>query len=378
MVAFIPENPLLDPRDVRQTHNWAHRQFQQLKRVVEDVGRDLVMRWRGDWSGSETYHPGDVVLDFPYLMIADVPTNERPAPQPVGDPFYLYAGASPTVQTVAKVLVFGTSFANPTQAYFFEGYRLFTVTGNRYRSYVEVNGEITELFVFTADSTGWREFTQNQQLIPVGFDFTLFVEVQEPDPTPTTFTLSYDYDTPNNPAVPLSGTISHANLANGEFRVHKTDQNGDQSAQLALITPGDTIEGAGVRWAVQAVQDNGTWVNFAVAPTTQGAPDGIQDFIFETVTATPITVMTDPDYWLSTPNVESFFSLNGGDSVVTQDAYGVDILIQDVVISEDWSFLAVSGGGAGGGNEYDDSELRGRIEALEAIVGDGTWDGGTP
>jgi hypothetical protein len=134
------------------------------------------------------------------------------------------------------------------------------------------------------------------------------------------------------------------------LRFHKTDQNGDQSAQLATMTVGDTIEGAGVRWSISAIVDNGTWIDFTVAPQQQGTPDGIQDFVFETVTATPITVVADADYYVPFPGVEPFYSVDGAARILTQDAYNVDILVQAVAISPDWDIAATSsGGGTGGG-----------------------------
>jgi hypothetical protein len=50
----------------------------------------------------------------------------------------------------------------------------------------------------------------------------------------------------------------------------------------------------------------------------------------------------DTDYWLTNDNVEGRYRIDGGTETVTQDAYGVDVRIQDASISADWDLMAYS------------------------------------
>jgi hypothetical protein len=262
------------------------------------------------------------------------------APSDVGNPYYVYDGATPTGTILAKTLTVGNEYTFQDAAKV-TGYRVYTVTGNDYSVYlIGPTGAVTELINFEAGATGWASFiTANQTIYPGGTTFTLGVNVTEPDPTPTIYTLSYNYITPNIPGVPASGTISHANQLTASFRVHKTGQTGDNSADLANMEVGDVIDGAALRWSISGIADMGTWIDFTVAPTSQGFPDGIQDFQFETVTATPITTVIDVDYYLGNPAVQPFYIVDGGAPVYTDTGYGVDVEVQPVSFNEDWEFF---------------------------------------
>ena len=311
--------------------------------------------WKGTYDGS-CYRPGDVVSDDGWLMTPNTPTCEKPAPTPIGSPVWSYQGADPTDQLTVKSLLYGHRYVYSTAGYV-NGWRLWQVTGNAYTVYLASDPEgenVVEVLLPTreAQSDGWVEFNVAPKLLLAGTTFDLVAVVQEPDPSPTTFTGNWNYLTPNNVAVPTTGQVSHANQRSDSLRVHKTDNDGgDRSVELAVMTVGDIIEAGGTRWAVQTITDQGTWVEFIVAPATQISPDGVTSFIFETVTATPITYLNDPDYYLTNDDATGFLSLTGSpaDVVADQDAYGVDIKYQQVSYSTDWDVMgAPSEGGTGG------------------------------
>jgi hypothetical protein len=232
---------------------------------------------------------------------------------------------------------------------FLKGWRAYTVTGNEYTAYlVEDPGgahQITELLSWKATTTGWDEFSIISKIIPDGVRFRLALVITEPDPVPTTWTGNWDYTTPNNPGIPTSGVILHANQLASSLRVHKTDNDGgDRSADLAGILPGDIIEGpGGLRWSVQAVTDQGVYVDFSVAPAQQAAPDGVAMFTFETVTATSVTTVVDSDYYAGDPQVSAGYKIDDGAEVSTQDAYGIDVKFQEAYVSPDWEVVVLSG-----------------------------------
>jgi hypothetical protein len=213
---------------------------------------------------------------------------------------------------------------------------------------------VNTLTAFTADTTGWREISVGGGLVTPGVTFDVFAQVQEPDPTPTVFTGNWDYTTPQIIGIPASGTIIHPNSSQQLFQIHKTDNDAvDRSADLATLDVGDVIEDdTGFRWAIQAIVDQGTYYNFSVAPAAQNGPDGVRSFNFETVTATPITYMEDPLWWQTNQparaTVFGLFKLESDPTSVADNAYGLDVLFQQLDVSDDWDLLATSGNVSGG------------------------------
>ena len=319
------------------------------------------MNYLGLWANTE-YYEGDVVLDGEWTMVANKTTTERPAPQPIGEPVFLYPGTIGENSVSAKQVLFGMRYT-AGQAQYLTGYRVYTKIGNVYSLTLVTDPEgtpvYTQLATFTAATDGWVEFNINAALVGVGTKFDLVAAVQEPDPTPTTFNGNWNYQTPNNAGTPASGTINHANNSQDSFRIHKTDSDAnDRSADLATLEVGDIIEGvSGLRWAIQSIIDNGTWYNFGVSPVQQELSDGVQNFVFETVVATPITYGEDLDYWNGQPNALGLFIVDDSyDNIVPDDSqYGVDVRVQSVSVSEDWEVVARSGGGgsSGGGGGGD-------------------------
>ena len=317
--------------------------------------------WKGEWAAGE-YLAFDQVEDEGWLMIANKTTTDRAAPQPVGLPKNVYVGLDPTNSATAKQIIFGNRYTNPTLNFQISVLRVYTVIGNTYTLYAVEDPLgtpiINQIIQFTGSVDGWSEINYNPSIVPVGSTFDIVAVVQEPDPTPTVISADWNYTTPNNEAAPGTGVIIHAGQLLDSFRINKTPSAG--SADLSTLTEGDVIEGAGVRWAIQNIVDNGTWWDFTVAPAQQGSPEGVQTFNFETVTATPITYLEDVDYWLTSPFTAQGLFIADGDysNIVPNDtAYGVDLLFQEVASSPDWDFQAVSGGGGAATTRLNRAEI---------------------
>ena len=147
------------------------------------------MLWRGEWVDQQ-YEKNDVVLDWPYTMIANKQTSDRPAPLPVGEDQPVYTGDSPTaIISNAKTLLVANTYTLPTPL-IVTATRVYTVAGNFYSVYLKdnSNGVITELRSFIAGEAGWVEIAAPGNIIPEGATFDLGCYVQEPDPTPTIIT----------------------------------------------------------------------------------------------------------------------------------------------------------------------------------------------
>lgn len=317
------------------------------------------MVWKGAWvTGSYLKH--QVVRDRDWTMIANKDTEERPAPQPVGDPFYYFDGVLIDTQVTAKQIFFGNRYT-PSNTIYLTGYRIKTIVGNHYEIYLIEDplgaAPHTLLISFRATESGWKTFGVANVIVSAGNTFDMIAFVQEPDSTPITWVGNWNYITPNNSVIPLAGEVIHATKAVDQLWVSSLDDvAGDRYTELAALTAGDVIEAANQRWAIQSITDNTTYFIFDVYPVFQGAPTGVQEFTFETVTATPITYGKLTDYWLTNTQVSGLYIADGEykDIVPDDHAYGMDVQVQQANLPDDWDVVAQSEGTSG---SYDPNPL---------------------
>jgi hypothetical protein len=331
------------------------------------------MDWQGEWAVG-FYKFNQVVKDGDYTMIVNNPagTSDRAGPQDLGPAAYIYTGTIGTTNVSAKQLIYGQRYTTTVDSYA-SGYRVHTVTGNNYNVFLVEDPLGTPVFnqiiKFTATSDGWTEFALNGEILPSGTTFDFVVLETEPDPTPVTFNGNWNYTTPQNIAAPASGTMIHPNGSLSLLNVHKTDDAAaDRSAELATLTVGDIIEGPNLRWAIQSITDQGTYITFGVSPQVQEAADGIQNFIFETVVATPLTYGVDVGFNVG-PNVSGLFIADGEYASIVLDTnqYGLDLKVTNVSFSPDWDVVAV---GKGGGGSGDVSGGPSSVEGTPAVYAD--------
>ena len=301
----------------------------------------LRTQWMGTWAEG-TYEDRQQVIDQGWLAIANKQTEDRPAPQPQGEAAWYYSPDNMTTeQATAKTIIFGNRYTWPTNGYL-NKYRIKVAAGDHYVVYTVYDplgvAAVTVEADFVATTTGWVEFGLPQTIITAGTTFDLIVKVNEPDPTPTVWVDQWDYDTPNNPAPPASGEIIHANSAVTVLSVHYTSQTIDRTADLQALTVGDIIDRNNSSWAIQSISDQGTYINFGISPGVQDSPDGVGDVSFETVTATPISYGREVDKWLGDANASGLYIADGAyeDIVPDDNAYGVDLEIQQAYVSPDW------------------------------------------
>ena len=322
----------------------------------------LPMVWGGEWLSGQEYNNQTVVRDSGWLAIANKLTTDRPAPQPIGNSDYIYKGTSPATPIPAKTIYSGVKITGGDSGYYINSYSAYVTTGNLYRIYATNNeGVVDELQSFVSSTTGWVEFSISPIIVQPHTSFSIIQATSEPDPTPTTFNGDWDYLTPNSPtALPLAGEIVQRNGNTETLYISKTDDAaGDRGAELLGLVSGDTITGVSMVWDVQEPPtDNGGYVSIVVGPASQGSPDGVANFVFETVDPTPITVVVDADYWLThqppSGAIKGLYSVDSGAAVETNTAYGVNLNIQNVTVSEDWDLMASStdvGGSSGAAPE---------------------------
>ena len=301
-----------------------------------------------------TYNPKTLAHDNGGLYISNqkiLPGDARPSPETDGDEFYLYDGVSPTAATSAKLIRFGTEFDITGSKGQLNGYKIYTIAGNHYITYLvedpATEAVITVLDDFTASNTGWQVRNVSNVIIN-DVVFWVIGEVNEPDPAPTTFSYLWNVTSPNNPSTPVSGEWQHANRDIAFIHVHKTDADGVADStkpvneKLSDLEVGDIMDSGSYRYSIQDIIDQGTYYTFAVAPATQ-SPTGDTTIIFETVTATPITYMQDDTYWSGSPytgQVTGLLSIDGVEQIFPDSAFGTDVILQRITTSEKWDFLA--------------------------------------
>lgn len=344
------------------------------------------VNWVADHVNGDTRYKGDQVLDSGWLMIANKETTDPAGPITHGPTFYVYTGVMLEQATAASQVVFGNRYTLSSTGYI-QGYRVYVVSGNHYTVYsvkdplgIPVQEALAD---FTATTTGWRDFAVTPVFLTGSTQFDLVAVVNEPDPTPTINTYSFDYKTPQNASGPASGEIQHSRGQSDVMSISYTDDGGgDRTAFLQGLSVGDIIEGAGQRWSIQSSGDQGTYISFGVNPALTGAPTGVQDFNFETVTPTPITYAYDVDWWLTSGyNAQGLLGIDTAYTDITpsDNVYGTDLLVQYASVSDDWDYLASSEMGAGA-SSFASSEwgvVASSSTVSETIAADYTLPAGT-
>lgn len=312
--------------------------------------RDSLMNWKGIWQGGD-YLRNDVVRDGDWTMIALQGTSERPAPQPdPAGPFYVsdvYGTLAFTFPTAAEaVYITGNRFTF-NKSGFFLSYR-FWVPDNSGNFVYEVwgnadqaagNNVVKLLGPFVPSTTGWNEVPYNG-IVRAGVAFDLVV-VARASTSPNTFTGNWDVKNENGS--PSEGEASFQSTAT-EIRIHKTDQNDvDRTAQLESVEEGGTLEFAGVTWTITLVDIRGSHVRYSIEPD-QGRPsEDNRDITFTWGSAAPIPHAIDSGYYSAAPDVLGFEGTTYPPSATNNNAYGVDIQLQEADVSEDWELVSFSG-----------------------------------
>ncbi len=345
--------------------------------VVDDDLQGLktdLLTWDPAYAPNKSVGVNTIALDNGWLMASNKATTERAAPQPIGDPFFLFDGTLVNTPVSAKQLIFGTRYTFATNGYI-NGYRVNLVAGQVYQLFLVLDPlgvkEISNILTFTANSSGWQTLTLAPRVALLGATVDLVAVVQEPSGTPTVTVANYSYTTPSADGSPVTGQIRHANSNISQLKIYKTDIDViDRSALLASLAVGDTISGNGATWTIQATVDSGLWFTFDVVPATQAPSDGTFAFSFTIVTPTPITYGVDTDHWISSASIEGLYIADGmyDDIVPDDNAYGVDLLVQNASIPEDWNVMSTMGiSDSGVASQVTETEILGQFSTADTI-----------
>ena len=318
---------------------------------------DSLMFWLSEpRPAGETYNKNDTVKDGEWTMIANKDTTDRPAPQPIGLPRYASAlgdlppGFATPVEETANISITGQRYSFTTALYIL-GWRIWIPVAEPTQFYElwlieDPTGalgipQFTQLMSATAfASTNWIEIIQGVSFGRPGDEFDLLI-VSNSDGAPTTDSGPWNYRA-INPA-PAAGEITHNNN-NVTMRINYVDDNATSHiTYLQAMTPGDKVDFGGLTWTITAVVINASDVQLTVTPAVR-VPESLYTVSFAQLEPEFCPSVNITDHYVSNPNIQGLHGLDSLDNLVLdQDAYGVDLLVQDANISDDWDLVAFNG-----------------------------------
>lgn len=349
--------PLMESQDGQKLAEYLARQLLNLGSALQPNA----LTWAGYWADG-AYSANNLVVDNGWLAVARRDTTDAPSPQPVGDVRNIInVPGAPTFATnsvVSGSLIVGTRYTFPSQVYIraarFQAPA--AAAGLRFDAWIVLDPDTDPSFyvlasadVVSASDTGkWVE-------LPVGLTFVQdarkidIIAAYTPATGSTSFTYQWDYKRKNGN--PPAKEIWHQSGSNSnQIRVHEQDlTETDRSSDLNNIAPGSQIEmlSGGNVWSVLAASKSGDVYTFIVQPASR-AQEAVSNFEFQYFGALSISYLEALNHYNTLPDVNGFLSTSGynpttAPPVLNQNAYGVDIQVQEVLTSDDWEFLAFSG-----------------------------------
>jgi hypothetical protein len=340
------------------------------------------VRWMGDWI-QQQYYQGDQVFDEGWLTIANKDTQDRAAPQPTGVPQWLLpTNPAWTSQFYTGVVYSGIEILIPDgQISSVLELRVWVpdVSANaHYRVIVyDVNtGQTTAGPPFLGTvllNPGWYPVLIQGSFLRGGENVGIVVESYNSAAT-TDFNFPWVYTgTSQTNADPGSGNWNRDNQ-HTVIRLNNTDADaGDQSANLALVTPGTIIraqvEGDPTNYweysVVTATNEVG-WYSYSVTLVNSSgvgpAPLDRCDMQFQVPVHASTEYVQIVDEYLNDPIISGFIAFDDiGTLIVNDNAYGIDVQYQNYIASDDWDIQAYSGGIGSGSSSAQQLSSRSRI-----------------
>lgn len=336
-------------------------------KLYVDTGVAGRMNWTGEYVEGASYDTNDVVFDEGWRMIAITETTDRPSPQATGDSLWVYDTFSPagfSETSVSQNALFVGQRYEYTTSFFTQKLRVFIPT-------TAIGDELEIWMVYAADTDPsvrivvpsfvvgegivekWYEIPIGTQFVEAGSVID-FIMLLRPVSGELNFSSTWDYAKANTD--PASGQISHLSDAS-QFLVHAYDYYAvDQSANLDLIVPGSliTMYDTGVTWEVLQVDFASNIYTFTVEPATRSS-NAVSVFTFYYYTSSDIYYVYETDLYASDARVSGYIAAEydpTNSAYFNDNAYGIDIKVQNAVSSADWEVVAyppdvIAGGGSG-------------------------------
>ena len=348
-------------------------QEQTDENIQEHLNSGRFNSWQGEWypggPSGQGYQKGDVVRDGAWLMVCtcDQGCTDRPAPQPTGLPRWIsgldnapaWVEDSQAANTLFTVNRFTTSVAG-----YITNFRMWlhenvtTQPDYQFRLVAVFNplSESPEYYSITEDwyqSPGRDDFWlagSSSQAFLYGPGTTMDLVLLAQDATGSTLVqpfYQFNITQADIPAIP--GQLVWYAQEPDFLRISTTDDDSiDRSALLGALTSGDTITISGRPQLVVSTEEvpaQSYWRVETIGVSLSGVGEGRQQIDFLLNSTATVTNVEIINHYAANPDVIGFVQVDNydpGSAVLDQNAYGVDVEIQDAVISECWEVMAYS------------------------------------
>lgn len=332
----------------------------KIKSWVFDLIREKIT-WANVWT-QKLYQVGDQVTDDGWTMIANKPTEDIAAPQPVGEPTFTLPDAP------AWVTNNNTSVITSGQRY------VFTEPGwvTQVRVWAPIVGPTIKYTILIINNTNpsepvttivrdpvlvtgdWTVLAAGSGVVAEGSDIFGLLVAENSSGT-TTWNHVWDFSGNENTVGPLDG-FWNKRTQNDTIRIADLDTGlTDRTADLSAVIPQTVIRCEVnplnfMTFLVNAAAiDNGTYFEYIVNLIDQAGEINVLDPV--TITATipvpdPTQYVEIAGHWPA--NQPSFATLtgvlefDGVDQSLPNSAFGVDFKFQRANISPDWDPVTLS------------------------------------
>ena len=313
-------------------------------------------RWRGIWVQGQTYNKNDMVTQNGWLgVVTAANTTDGPEPVATGVEDWiidLNGTWAPVQSTISEEAYWTGNVYQFAAGLYVLGYRIWLPDNSQnfqFQVWAALNlNTPNERIVQIASvpngvATGqWVEVGTGTLVVAPGttlhmLKLTLAATLSE--------TFSANWDVKNTNGSPGEG---EANFQSNEteIRVHKTDDDGiDQTANLEAVEVGGTLSFGGSTWTITEVDIRGSHVRYHIEPA-QGRPsENTYSLTFSWGSVEDIPFVTDADYWSPVGPIRGCQGTSIRNLDLDDDAHGVDVYVQQVVVSDDWDIMSAPGTG---------------------------------
>ena len=321
------------------------------------------MVWKGEWGGGE-YNPNEVVRDGEWTMISLATTEDRPAPQPVGEP----------QDSLNKAVAFTTG----SDASIIKMIHRYTLVENGFLELLEVHTPFWDLdsvvLITIINETSGAVRTITNPILATD-DWTVLLRESIIGVAGTIFRVEYEYynaDSANNinggwtsnegTGEPAVSEINIDNLsAPTVVEIHHTDLDAfSKQVQLDGVAVGSIIRVTETGDPSRTFEAEVSVVDVSAANSTKytiinvsNGPSNVRDNRVCTVNIdVPIVVNSEysrlaAHYPANLPNwatVETSLYFDGvlQPLLSNTEAYGINVVFQKAVISPDWDIVSIS------------------------------------
>ena len=331
------------------------------------------INWKGLWT-SQTYYPHEMSRDGDWTGIANTTTSERLAPQDVGNVLSsIDQTLTPTNESNVSIVTVVHKYTLAKNGY---------VKGLQVRAPAWTLDAVTKVTI-TNEATGesnvindpilsvddeWVTLNVSNSFVTVGQIFSVTFEYYTSTPGSNVsggWTSLLSAGAPANNQIAIDNLITPTVISFS----HLDLDNGSRGTELDGVVIGSIIHLTETADTTRNLRCEVTSVNTAPSGYTTYTVNQVTNGPKELRTAVTLTCDIDipistaseyttfPNLWATNSpfaTVTSELYYDGIEQTNTNDAYGINVLLQEAYISPDWDIISFSGGGTntgGGGGE---------------------------